>query len=1199
MSVLKAAVRWDTLLGGEFRGHLEREALPSFLPRQRWYAGKARTLSSVRIIDETYPGDLLEKAILLLVEVRFQEGDPETYFVPLGVATGRDAERWAEEVPGRVLTRQAAGDEVVVLFDALVDPATCTALLAAIEGGRTISTSSGTLHAFPTSAYAKARGPADVSLPVVRGTAEQSNSAVLFGDRLILKVFRRLEPGINPDFEIGRFLSEKTTFDRIPKTAGAIEYQRGTSGPTTVAILQELVLNQGTGWDHALLELRHYFEEASRLATIPAGLDDIDKPLLELASVDPPPVIAKMIGAYLRSATILGRRTAELHLALASDPSDPAFAPEPVSSADLANLRDQIRSQVDLAVATLQDNLARLPEACAPWARQVLQEGQRLLDPLDELLATSLEITKIRCHGDYHLGQVLRADEDFVILDFEGEPAKPLARRLEKQIPLKDVVGMLRSFDYAAHAALFAFTQDRPDQLDHLLPWAKAWQAWTSSAFLKEYLSKAQGASFLPADREQIALLLRCFSLDKALYELLYELNNRPDWVRIPLRGILNLIEHAESDPSPRLTPAASEPVRADPLTGSFLSDFDLHLLMEGTHYRSYEKLGAHRAELDGSIGTAFAVWAPHAREVSVVGDFNGWDPKASPMRPRGHGGVWERFIPGVGPGAQYKYAIVSQEDEYEVDKADPYGFAAEIRPQTASKVWDLSGYHWRDQDWMAWRQGTNSLGAPISIYEVHLGSWMRVAEEGDRWLTYGELATKLVQYVHEMGYTHVELLPVSEHPFDGSWGYQPVGYFAPTSRFGTPYDFMAMIDTLHQAGIGVILDWVPAHFPGDEHGLGFFDGTHLYEHADPRQGRHQDWDTFIFNYGRPQVANFLISNALFWLDKYHIDGLRVDAVASMLYLDYSRKDGEWVPNEYGGRENLEAISLLRRFNERVHAEFPGVLTIAEESTAWPMVSRPTNVGGLGFDLKWDMGWMHDTLSYMATDTLFRKHEHNKLTFRGLYAFTENFVLPLSHDEVVHGKGSLLGKMPGDPWQKFANVRLLFGYMFGQPGKKLMFMGCEFGQWREWNHDTSLDWDLLSEPLHQGLRRWVRDLNTLYRGEPPLHELDCHPAGFLWVDPHDAEQSVVSLIRKGKSTEDLVLIVCNFTPIPRYNYRVGVPRSGHWEEILNGDATLYGGSGQGNIGGVNTTPVHWHGHPQSLNLTLPPLAMLALRWRAR
>ena len=624
------------------------------------------------------------------------------------------------------------------------------------------------------------------------------------------------------------------------------------------------------------------------------------------------------------------------------------------------------------------------------------------------------------------------------------------------------------------------------------------------------------------------------------------------------------------------------------------LTDFDLYLLAEGTHTRAYEKFGAHVVERHGTAGTEFSVWAPNAQAVSVIGDFNGWNSRADPMTSRGETGIWERFVPGVGTGALYKYAIASRVDDYHVDKADPYAFAAETTPRTASMVFDLNGYEWGDADWLAVRRGPNAVSAPIAIYEVHLGSWMR-GEPDNRWLTYREVAPKLADYAAEMGYTHVELMPIAEHPFDGSWGYQAVGYFAPTSRFGTPHDFMALVDTLHRRGLGVILDWVPAHFPNDEHGLTFFDGTHLYEHPDPRRGRQLEWNTSIFNFGKPGVANFLTSNALFWLDKYHVDGLRVDAVASMLYHDYSRKAGEWLPNEFGGRENLEAITLLRRINERVHVEFPATITFAEESTAWPMVSRPTNVGGLGFDYKWDLGWMHDTLDYMAHDPAERKDHHNRLTFRMLYAFTENFVLPLSHDEVVYGKRSLLNRMPGDPWQQFANLRLLFGYMYAQPGKKLMFMGDEFGQWNEWNHDTSLDWHLLDQPLNQGLRRWVRDLNTAYRAFPALHELDCHPDGFSWVDCNDVAQSILSLLRRDRSTNDLVLIVCNFTPIPRHNYRVGVPRAGHWDEILNGDAPLYGGSGQGNIGGVKSAPIAWHGHPQSVNLTLPPLAMVAFR----
>jgi 1,4-alpha-glucan branching enzyme len=628
-------------------------------------------------------------------------------------------------------------------------------------------------------------------------------------------------------------------------------------------------------------------------------------------------------------------------------------------------------------------------------------------------------------------------------------------------------------------------------------------------------------------------------------------------------------------------------PVRHDV---TLLTDDDLYLFNEGNHYRLYHKLGAHGLEDKGEAGTYFAVWAPDAEQVWVTGDFNGWDKGSHPLAHRAQSGIWEGFIPGVGQGALYKYHVASKYGAYRVDKADPFAFSYEGPPRTASIVWDLD-YAWEDGDWMAQRFRANALDAPMSVYEVHLGSWRRVPEEGDRFLTYRELAPLLAEHVQRLGFTHVEFMPVMEHPFYGSWGYQTTGYFAPTSRYGAPQDFMFLLDYLHRHGIGVILDWVPSHFPADEHGPGFFDGTHLYEHADPRRGFHPDWRSAIFNYGRNEVRCFLMSSALFWLERYHADGLRVDAVASMLYLDYSREEGEWLPNQYGGREDLEAIAFLRQFNTEVYKSFPDVQTAAEESTDWPMVSRPIYVGGLGFGLKWDMGWMHDTLKYMAVDPVFRRYHHNTLTFRMLYAFQENFLLPLSHDEVVYGKGSLLTKMPGDDWQKFANLRLLLGYMYGQPGKKLLFMGGEFGQWSEWYHEASLDWHLLGEYRHAALQRWVEDLNRAYRREPALFTQDFTPAGFEWIDCNDVMQSVITFLRKGREGE-LVLVACNFTPIPRYNYRAGVPRGGFWQEVLNSDAVEYGGSGQGNLGGQEAASIPCHGRPHSLNLTLPPLGVV-------
>jgi 1,4-alpha-glucan branching enzyme len=634
------------------------------------------------------------------------------------------------------------------------------------------------------------------------------------------------------------------------------------------------------------------------------------------------------------------------------------------------------------------------------------------------------------------------------------------------------------------------------------------------------------------------------------------------------------------------------DPYAFDPL----LSEYDLHLLSEGTHWRAYDRLGAHVREVDGVVGVNFAVWAPNAEGVSLVGDFNGWNQKAHPMRKRVPSGVWELFVPGMPVGTLYKFAV-KQLGGRVVEKCDPYGFAAEVPPRTANIVSDLGSYQWNDADWVANRAQRNGLDAPMSVYELHLGSWRRDPSDPQRWLSYSEIAPMLVDYCQRMGFTHVELMPVSEHPFTGSWGYQTVGYFAATSRYGTPQELMGLIDTLHQHGIGVIIDWVPAHFPKDDHGLRRFDGSALFEHEDPRQGEHPDWGTMIFNYGRNEVSNFLIANALFWLEKYHIDGLRVDAVASMLYLDYSRENGEWVPNKYGGRENLEAIDFLKRFNEQVHLQHPGVLTIAEESTAWTGVSRPTYVGGLGFSLKWNMGWMNDTLRYIRHESIHRKYHHDELTFSLIYAFTENFCLPFSHDEVVHGKGSMLDQMPGDMWQKFANLRLLYGYMWTHPGKKLLFMGGEFGQWNEWDCDTSLQWDLLQWGSHQGLQNYVAHLNHLMRDEAALHQLDFDHSGFEWVDCHNHEDSVLAYLRRAKNPDDYVISVSNFTPVPRHGYKLGVPEACWFQEISNSDSTYFGGSDVGNGGGVMATNRGAQGRPASIEITLPPLATLIFKPR--
>ncbi|MGD0477968.1 MAG: 1,4-alpha-glucan branching protein GlgB [Nitrososphaerales archaeon] len=625
------------------------------------------------------------------------------------------------------------------------------------------------------------------------------------------------------------------------------------------------------------------------------------------------------------------------------------------------------------------------------------------------------------------------------------------------------------------------------------------------------------------------------------------------------------------------------------------MTDYDVYLFKEGRHSKLFEKLGAHEMSVDGTMGTHFAVWAPNAKKVSVIGDFNGWRPNLHPLLENDDGsGVWEGFVPGLGEGVLYKYNVVSKYNGYSVQKGDPFAFLWETPPRTASVVRDLA-YLWKDDPWVSNRAKLNSLDSPFSVYECHLGSWKRVPEEHNRPLLYSEAGSYLPEYLKDMGYTHVEFLPVMEHPFYGSWGYQVAGYFAPTSRYGTPQEFMSLVDRIHAAGVGVILDWVPSHFPTDDYALGFFDGTHLYEYDDPRKGFNPDWKSYVFDYGRNEVRSFLMSSAIFWLDKYHADGLRVDAVSSMLYLDYSRKPGEWVPNIYGGRENLEAISFLRALNEAVYSNFPDRQMIAEESTAWPMVSRPTVSGGLGFGMKWNMGWMHDTLSYFSKNPVHRRYHHDELTFSLWYAFTENFMLSLSHDEVVHGKGSLLSKMPGDDWQKFANLRLLLGYMYGHPGKKLIFMGTDLGEWAEWDHERSLDWHLLGEDLHEGVHRWVRDLNRLYRTEPALHDIDFEPKGFEWIDFSDSKNSVISFLRIDKRGQTPILVVCNCTPVPRHDYVVGVPNPGEWEELLNSDAREYGGSGHGIFNRVAAKDIHSHGRPHSVSLSLPPLGVLFLK----
>ncbi len=1181
---LRTAGGWQEVFSGAGKAALEA-ALPAYLMGRRWFGGKARDLVSVEILDAVPVPTTAGEARFLLSRAVYREGEAELYALPVAFATGARAGELRRSSPQAELPELQAGAALGLLYAADKEPAFARALLEAMDAGKSFPGAGGKLVAWSTAAL-RSRIQAVRSVDPVPMAAEQSNTSIRFGESVILKLFRKTEPGSNPDLEVGAFLSGEVGFAHTPTLLGGIEYRPLSGEPVALAIAQDFVRSEGDAWAFTLREL-----ERARASGDGSG--------------------------YAAAAALLGRRTAELHLALASRTAPPDFEPEPFDGRSAGELHRGVRELAERNLALLERRLARLPEATRAVASEVLARRSEILARIDRIRDRPLTGLRTRTHGDYHLGQVLRTVDDFVIIDFEGEPARPLAERRAKRSPLRDVAGMIRSFHYAANAGLLSGGAS-PDAAAEA--WSERWYRDTARAFLQGYLETAQGSAFLPGEDER-GELLALFLLEKAVYELAYELNNRPGWVKLPLRGILELLDAGAAEAAPdgtgtedaRMAPTkptkagapkpegeeravqrTAPPPRDGVSQQTGPTELDLHLWSEGTHYRAYRSLGSHLTEVDGQPGVSFAVWAPNAATVSVVGDFNGWNRGSHPLRPLGPSGVWHGFVPGVGKGTTYKYFIASRLGGFTVEKADPFAVRQETPPRTGSVVWDLD-YAWNDAVWMRDRAGKNGLRSPMSIYEVHLGSWRRVPEEGNRSLRYREIAAPLADYCVDMGFTHVELLPITEHPFYGSWGYQTTGYFAPTSRYGTPQDFAYLVDTLHQRGIGVILDWVPSHFPTDEHGLAYFDGTHLFEHADPRQGIHKDWDSYIFNYGRNEVRSFLLSSALFWLDAFHIDGLRVDAVASMLYLDYSRKEGEWVPNEHGGRENLEAVAFLRKMNEVVYAEYPDAQTIAEESTSWPMVSRPNYLGGLGFGMKWDMGWMHDTLRYFAGDPVFRRYHHHELTFRMMYAFTENFVLSLSHDEVVHGKGSLLGKMWGDERQKLAGLRLLYADMWGQPGKKLLFMGCELGQGQEWSHERSLDWHLLGSPGHEGLRSWVRDLNRLMCSEPALHARDFDGGGFEWVDANDAETSVLTWLRRAGAEGPDILVVLNLTPVPRMNYRVGVPSGGYWREVLNSDAPEYGGQGWGNFGGQEAAPVSVHGRRFSLVLTVPPLGALFLR----
>jgi len=1252
-------------------------AVAALLPSRRWFAGKARTVREVDVADVAVVD---ADVAILLVTVRYAAGTDERYQLPV---TSRVPADVAEaEVVARL------GDAVLVDATAVQEGALAIAGLAA--SGERITTIAG------RTVTGSWEGGAELARPVRRMGVEQSNTSVVFGDRVVLKVLRRLEEDENPEVELTRALT-RAGCDHVPAFRGAVSLQAHGGRVTTLAVLSDFLAGAREGWDLAT-------QEAAALAAggprggggEPSGLSGR----------------ARDLGAAVEAVH------AALQQALGAQHAAPSAAAAGV---------DAMRAQLDRVLAVAA---ARAPGPTAP----VLAARERIAAALGAAAHVTDPGPLLRIHGDLHLGQVLLdAGGRWQVLDFEGEPARPLAERRAPASPLRDVAGMLRSFDYAVGHAVLTGAGARPDAAHRL----DAWRDGLRTAFLDGYLDAARAAGVLPGDEASTAALLAAFELDKAVYELGYELANRPDWVPIPVGGILRVLDRAPrrapaatarpttpATEGPAVSTAGSRPAKAasgptaptpdppastptatsgedpavatstDPASaptlrgwrapagevralidgrhtdphrllgahevedgtgvvrvyrpdaasvevldtaggvlaeaerthdgGLFeahldravagtayrvrvrygsgseytlvdayafwptLGEVDLHLLGEGRHEELWRRLGAHPGVADGISGTSFAVWAPNARSVRVVAGFNSWDGRLHPMRLLGGSGIWELFVPDAGPGTHYKYEIVTADGAL-VTRADPYAFATEVPPGTASRVF-ASTFQWDDDEWMRTRHSRQAVDAPISVYEVHLASWRH---RGRRSLTYRELADDLVGHVRYLGFTHVELLPPAEHPFGPSWGYQVTGYFAPTARFGDPDDFRYLVDRLHAAGIGVLVDWVPAHFPKDSWALARFDGTALYEHADPRQGEHPDWGTLVFNYGRNEVRNFLIANALFWLEELHVDGLRVDAVASMLYLDYSREEGQWVPNRFGGNENLEAVDFLKELNAVVYGRNASAVTVAEESTAWPGVSRPVHLGGLGFGFKWNMGWMHDTLDYMAREPIHRRYHHHQMTFALMYAFSENFVLPLSHDEVVHGKRSLIDKMPGDRWQKFANLRALYGYMWAHPGKQLLFMGGEFGQWREWSEQRELDWWLLDEPDHQGLQSLVAELNHRYRALPALWQRDVDPNGFQWIDANNADDNVFGFVRFGEQSVAPVVCLTNFSPVPR-TLRTGLPGEGSYREILNTDAEGYGGANIGNLGEVHGEPTPWHGQPASAVVTVPPLGTIWL-----
>ena len=1188
---VEVASRWDALFDPAARSGLER-VLPAYIAARRWYRTKTKRVQSARIV-AAFPLNYgpSETARLALVDLTLDDGTRDTYVVPLAFVHGEQARRVRAHRPHAVvLPLRVTGAASGLVVDALTVDDVLRELLASIARGGAIEDSGAVLrfHALP----GLSRAPGDLvrAEPVRLVEQEQTNSSVLFGDQFVVKLVRKIEAGESADLELGRFLTA-VGYSSTPSLLGWIDVTRDGEAPSTVGLLHAFVPNQGVAWEHALGALDTWLLAAAQRDSPPPPLADED--VLTRASRPLPAEVAAAVGAYAGLATTLGRRVGEMHVALAARPEDRAFAPELLDRA----AREQIVAAARSDLARLLDVLGARGGDLTDGARASLAAVRTRVRSFVARLSEIPELddagVRTRVHGDLHLGQVLFTGSDFVLIDFEGEPSRPLQERKTKRSPLVDVAGMLRSLHYAAVTALRA----RPESSRAALaPWALLWYRAVSASFLRGWLTAVKGTVVLPRDPEATRRLLDLFLVEKGIYEVGYEMNNRPDWVDIPLEGLCEIIASdgtpraVESDasaapatqPSPILaaprstsSPAAG-PTSIDPRSPA------LAAFLQGKATHAHALLGAHLHQ-DGA--TDFAVWAPHAARVWVIGDFNDWA-EASVLAPIAATGIFAGRVRGARAGQRYKYRIVPASGAAPFDKADPFGVSTERAPGNASMIASLT-YAWADDAWMEYRVQGARLDRPMSIYEVHLGSWRRKVEDGERSLTYREIAAPLAAHAKEMGFTHVELMPLQEHPFYGSWGYGVTGFFAATSRYGAPTDLMYLVDTLHQAGLGVILDWVPAHFARDPQGLAMFDGAPLFEPDDPSRAVHPTWNTGLFDFAKPEVRSFLLSSAIFWIETFHADGLRVDGVESMLYRDHGRPER--------GPENQAGIAFLRELTSTLKIEHPEVILAAEDASAWPGVTRAASAGGLGFDLKWDMGFAHDMRRYLGIDPIERSQHQGVLTFRSVYAASESFIIPLSHDDVIEERGgSLLQQMHGDPWQKLANLRLLYAMAWGNPGKKLLFMGDELAQSRAWHHDRSLDWHLGHDMPHSGIARMVGDLNRVYRELPALHAGDATPGGFDWIDGTNADMSVIAFLRRGRGDDDVAVVACNFTPVPRHQYRIGVPRAGHWREVFNSDATIYGGSGQGNLGGVDAVPYPWNGRSSSIVVTLPPLGAIFL-----